>query len=669
MMFFQFDSTSSGRLALLLTVLSLAGCGAGGAGDSSQNNNASQSTPHVISSLAKIGTNGAMELALSNGRAFFIDQNLSEIRSVPVDGGEIVTHANFSALQFVPKEGKVLIPRDRGIYSISGTEVGISTLSALHSIAHQVSDVAMGTSSVYWSEYDGDAFGVSRIWRTPLITTSTTPISTIGGYTTDQVVDKVFSGIVRLVLDNTTLYVSESEAGNIYRINTLTGAMDQIASAISPGRYNTLSLAATTDWLFVLTVETVGLNSVRKLTRINKITGASTEVTGPGLESFIAADSGHIYWWKFPPSGPGRDLVQMDDATGQSRIIVQNREVQLQGTSAPYSDGTNIWWFNSYFLGPLRTSDNMAELWTVPVAGGIPVMVKNFDPSFGPYTNYKTPAWFQTDNSYVYWVSVFSEFWRVPKDGTGVPEKIPVQESGVISRFLFAGDQFVWADLRGIRKMAKSGVNEITLEWEWSIPANSSPTTMTSDLDNFYWTTEDYNPVTTVIQTSIYAKPLVGGSQQLLGIVPGGHTNRIVPYQDSLLIARNSGSGGGISVMPKAGGTAVELLRSDSDGLNDIFVLGDVLYIMFQGVYSLNLNTGTLNTLSPIIPRGNRLYVDTNHIYWTENNGAGSGAVQRMPVSGGQIEPLYNGSWCFGITGDAQKVYWMAGNQLLSTPK
>jgi hypothetical protein len=656
-------------------VLSLAGCGAG---DSSQSNNASQSTPHVISSLAKIGTNGGTELALSNGKIFFNDYNLGEIRSVPADGGEIVTHvvdSQLSPWQFVPVTGRISILNartDGGIYSISDTQIGVSTLSARHPQTFTVSDIAVGTSSVYWSEYDGDAFGVSRIWRTPLITTSTTPISAIGGYTTDQVVDQVFSGIVRLVLDSTTLYVSESETGDIYRINTLTGGMDQIASAISPGRYNTLSFAASTDWLFVLTEETAGLNRVKKITRINKTTGASTEVFGPVQESFlptnfIAADSGHIYWWQFPPSGPGRDLVQMDDATGQSRVIVQNREVQLQGASAPYSDGTNIWWFNSYFLGPLRTSNDMAELWKVAVAGGIPIMVKNFDPSFGPYLNYKTPAWFQIDNSYVYWVSEFSEFWKVPKDGTGVPEKIPVQESGVIDTFLFAGDQIVWPDLLGIRKIPKSGAVGATLEWQ--TPANSSPYAITSDSNNIYWTTEDYNPVTTVIQTSIYAKPVAGGSQQLLGTVPGGHTIRITPYQDSLLIARNSGSGGGISVMPKAGGAAMELLSTDSDGLNDIFVLGDVLYIMFQGVYSLDLNTDTLRTLVPSIPYGNRLYVDANHIYWTEKTVWGSGAVQRMPVSGGQIEPLYNGSWCFGITGDAQKVYWMAGNQLLSTPK
>ncbi len=162
------------------------------------------------------------------------------------------------------------------------------------------------------------------------------------------------------------------------------------------------------------------------------------------------------------------------------------------------------------------------------------------------------------------------------------------------------------------------------------------------------------------------------GATQLLGTISSiGHATRIYSYDDALLIVRDSATGGGISAIPKVGGPEVELIATSPDGPTDVFVKGGILYFLYSGLYAYDLNTGneiTLNT--DYFPDANRLYVDDSHIYWTEaNRVSGSGAVRRIPVSGGMAETIYSGDWSWDISGDAESIYWATGYEILSANK
>lgn len=674
------------RFASLTFFLILGACngGGGGGGSSTSTNSSNNNSQHTIVSLAKIDSGGGFSLALANNRIYFTDYNDSEIHSVPVQGGEITTLLNYmhgSLNPLVHKNGTIFslqTATQGGLYAIPDNVEGITTLSAMQKNGNSTQQIALSGSHVYWIEVDCNIVSStncysSTIWRAPLTPTSTTPYSQYGGKTTDLVVNKVFIGISQFVMDGNILFVSEGETGNIYRVDVNTGNYTQIASGASLGALRAISLVVTNEWLFALLVEPAGGNHF-KISRIDKITGSNitiaTTATGSMSEK-IVSDTQGMYWWQSQSSTAVMDLKRFDSVTAQVTTLASAplAAPNPNPMSQFFSDGINIWWIR-YSSVPVGLGFvNSYEIEYVPVTGGAVTNVASIDENV-----MGTVGALTADSTTLYWVGL-SSFWKMPKTG-GTPVSIP---SGIFgkyigsNKFVVTDTHFVWGEngLDAVRKMPKVGVLDPTLLWQ-PTDRNSSPTAITADDQNIYWTTDDYDPATTNWSISVYSRPILGGVTQRLGTISSlGHATRIYQYDDTLLIIRDSLAGGGISKIPKVGGPETELIATNSDGLTDVFVKGGILYFLYSGLYAYDINTGneiTLNT--DYFPDANRLYIDDSYIYWTEANRAfASGAVRRVPLGGGAAETIYSGNWSWDIFGDTKSIYWAAGSEVLSTNK
>ncbi len=682
------------RFASIAFCLILAACGGGGGGGGggssadTSTNFTNNNTQHTIVSLAKIDSGGGFSLALANNRIYYTDSNDSEIHSVPVQGGVITTHLNNmygGPGPLVHKNATLfgLGNNQNGLgalLSLPDNVEGITTLSAMQRAGNSTEQIAIRGSYVYWIEIDCNVISPtncysSTIWRAPLTPTSTTPYSQRGGITTDLVVNKTFLGISKFALDGNTLFVSESLTGNIYRVDLGTGNYTQIVSGLSPGALRTLSLVVTNEWLFALTTETPGSNpgGIYKISRIDKITGSTTTIAtslnSTEIHGEIVSDAGGMYWWQWQSPAVAIDLKRIDSITGQITTLA-SVPVGSPGTILGFfSDETHVWWVRDSTV-----PDGLGFLWlneiqNVPKTGGAVTTVASIDADVMGTVNGLTG-----DSTILYWVSQ-GGFWKLPKTG-GMPINIP---SGVFGRyigsnsFVVTDTHFVWGEtgLDAVRKMPKAGVPDPTILWQ-AADRNSSPTALTADDQNIYWTTDDYDPATTNWSISVYSRPITGGAAQLLGTITSiGRATRIYQSDDALLIVRDSATGGGISAIPKVGGPEIELIATGPDGPTDVLVKGDILYFLYSGLYVYDLNTGNeiiLNT--DYFPGANRLYIDDSHIYWTEaNRGSGSGAVRRMPISGGMAETIYSGDWSWDISGDADAIYWGTGYEILSANK
>jgi hypothetical protein len=667
------------RIASVVSCLILAACNGGGGGSGNTSSNSPNNNPqHTVVSLAKSG--GYFSLTLANNQVYFTDYADSIIQSVPVNGGSIMTHLNYhnsSLNPLVDTNGTIFTIGTQdggGVYGIPDYAEGITTLSAMQKNGNSTEQIAISGSYVYWVEVACDVVSPtncysSTIWRAPLTPTSTTPYSQRGGRTTDLVVNKVFSGISKFALDGNILFVSESQTGNIYRYDLGTGNLTQIVSGLSPGALITPSLVVTNEWLFALTIDSGGYF---KITRIDKITGITTtiatSVNSTSILGNIVSDAGGVYWWQWQSPAIAINLKRIDSITGQITTLT-SVPVGSPNTIAPgfYSDGTNVWWIRQ----PAGIPD-FDEIQHVSVQGGTVTTLASLDPNVEG-----NPGALVGDATALYWTGP-NGFWKIPKTG-GTPTNIP---SGIVgkyigpSTFAVTDTHFVWGEnysLDAVRKMPKTGVPDPTLIWQATddVTEISQPSAIASDDQNIYWVTRDYHIATVSSTISAYSRSIAGGPAQLLSTLTSiGTPVRILPYSDALLIVRDSASGGGISAIPKTGGSEVELISTDQSGLTDIFVKNDIMYVLYSGLFTYDLNTGKINTLIDSIPSTNRLYVDDSHIYWTEaNRSSATGAVRRIPISGGTEETIYSGDWSWDISGDAGSIYWATGYEILSANK
>lgn len=228
----------------------------------------------------------------------------------------------------------------------------------------------------------------------------------------------------------------------------------------------------------------------------------------------------------------------------------------------------------------------------------------------------------------------------------------------------------------GLHSIPDNAVNATSTTLLWAAGNNVVTMWLVVDDTNVYWFTDDYDIATTSLTTNIYSKPLAGGATQHLGTIAGGHAIKISQSIDSLFISTGSSAGGGIYVIQKSGGTAVQVISTTIEGPSGSWVKGDVLYFFYYGLYSYNLLTGVLiqifdtGTNPYLFLVDGELYVDDTHVYWTEGYyGQGYGAVRRVPIASGPVETLYYGDWCWDITGDGSSIYWTTGKSILKTTK
>jgi hypothetical protein len=109
------------------------------------------------------------------------------------------------------------------------------------------------------------------------------------------------------------------------------------------------------------------------------------------------------------------------------------------------------------------------------------------------------------------------------------------------------------------------------------------------------------------------------------------------------------------------------LVRTKGFEPSDLQIVGNIMYLLAEGVRSLNLDTGEAKTL---VQQNStkRIYVDGANIYWTQAIYGGGGGLYTVSITGGTVQKLYNGpSW--KITGDDSHIYWATGFQILSMEK
>lgn len=643
----------------------------GSGGDSG--NNGLQT--HSVKTLAKgsPGSNGATSaaLALSGGRIYFNDRG-AEPRSVPVGGGEIITHwawEFFSLHRLYHAAGKLFmfeLSGDGGLFSIPDTAVGITTLSAAG--IGSLRDIVTDGTNVYWGESGKGVLGIPRV------PTAFSPLEL--GRSTNQ----LFSSsdpYLRIVLDGNVIFISESQSGDIYRLDLATGSSTKIVSALNANQLSTLPfenalpLVVTEDALYALV-------NRRNIVRIDKQTGASsTAVSTFQAEGKIKSDAAGVYWWQ--ADFPGIRLMRLDSKTGViSTVTVAPDEIRdTMDVDDFYSDGSDIWWANRVIT---TSGDIDIEIQHVPVAGGQPVLTARFNATLG-LNNGLAAVSLTGDATDLYWLGQATVIMKISKSG-GTPQIVTGAVNGGLTSLVVTGSELIWGEnwVGRVRKMPKEGQPIATVEWAVPMAHDFSyqPVDTTIDETSLYWSVYHYNTKTGDASTVIYTMPVAGGPVQEVGTFPRD-TLRIFSGGDYLFLIRWTPTGHILSYFPKTGGALQDIVPDVPFNFNDpadIFVKNGVAYIALEKLYAYDLATHGLTPIKMDLPdtstfislNPNKIYVDDSHIYWS-SAAEGKGGVYRIPISGGMLEILYSGQPSSQLTGDEAHIYWIAGWDILALDK
>lgn len=528
-----------------------------------------------IVTLAKVPGGGATAATLSNGRVYFTDYNNGRLHSVSVDGGEIVTHylstGSPGNIVHLANQIFVLNTETAGILqSLPDTSVGITTLSGSRNISSNPEDIATDGTYVYWSEFDYGGAWSSQVLRTPLVPTASSPVNISSGASTDKLITFPLQGIARIALEVNQLFVSEGVTGNVYKVDLSTGGVSTLASALSTGTLNKLPLAVTGGYLYAV------VNGAT-IVQINKSSGGQTTVaSGVIIDSKIKSDGNGVYWWEQQQTN--LVLRSLTSQTGQITNIVTIPATTIYDF---YAEGGNVWWFDSSSSGNVSVNK-------VAVSGGSAVTVATFDPTLGT-NNGMVPRAIAADATNLYWLGQINAILTLPKTG-GTPAVVTREVNSTMSAITLTSSHIVWGETYGgryggVRKIPKAGQN--TPGTVWQVPFPSMPKHMTADATSLYWIEENFNPTS----TSVSSMAVADGIVQNLGTLNGNGT-RLFPYIDTLFIVKNTGSGYVISAMPRIGGAEVNVVTSNAP-IDDLYVIGGILYFISYDVYAYNLNTLT----------------------------------------------------------------------------
>lgn len=670
-------------LALFLIWLESCSGGGGGSvpasslnqGDNGSGSGNNGPRTHSVKTLAKSspGNNGSTSaaLTLSNDRIYFLDRG-GEPRSVSVGGGEIITHwANefFNLHRLYHAAGKLFmfdLSGNGGLFSIPDTGAGITTLS--NAGIGSISDVATDGTNVYWGERGKGVMGIPRV------VTASSPLEL--GRSTNQ----LFSSsdpYPRIVLDGSVIFISESQTGDIYRLDLTTGRSTKLVSALNANQLatfpweNALPLVVTDDALYTLV-------NKHDIIRIDKETGASSiAVSTFQAEGKLKSDAGGVYWWQ--SDSRGIPLMRLDSKTGViSTVTVAPDEIRhTSDVDDFYSDGSEIWWANRALTD---SGDINVEIQHVPTTGDQPVLTARFDATHG-LNNGLAPVSLAGDATDLYWLGQANVIMKISKSG-GSPQIVTGAVNGGLTSLVVTPSELLWGEnwFGRVRKMPKEGQPIATVEWAVPMEPDLSfqPVDTTADETNLYWTLYNYNTKTGDANTVIYTKPFAGGAVQEVGTFPGDIV-RIFSGEGDLFLIRWTPTGHLLSYFPKSGGALQDIASDVSFNFNDsfdVFVKNGVSYIGLQGLYTydmarhefakVKIDPPDVNSFIPTAP--NSLYVDDKHIYWAVSI-HGSGGVYRVPISGGTAEVLYDDQPSSQLRGDKDHLYWMAGWDILQLDK
>lgn len=647
-------------LAIILFTILLQACGGGGGGGGGGAAGGSSAptlvTSHPIMILAQMPSGGGFNVTLDNGRVYFSNYNTGEVKSVAVTGGEIATHYKmFAAFGNVIHRGNqifALQTQTAGeLLALPDTAVDMSTLSANQNASSRTEDTVNDGTYVYWSEYDLAAL-TSSVWRIPLTPTGSSPIDPVSGASMDKLIGFTLNGKTRIALDGNKLFVSESGTGNIYKVDLATRQATTLTTAIAAGStVMPIPLTAASGNLYALINGTT-------IVQINETNGGKTAITTTAtLASRVKSDGNAIYWWETPPPTGAAQLRQYSSQTG----LTTNLAIFPGYSITPVYDydivGGQVWWLRPDSLGNVLVQH-------VPVSGGTPTTVTTFNPVISVGSSVSmTPQLVAADATNVYWTSSAGTL-TLPQTG-GIPAYVTHHDTFPSSITLTSSGIVLGGSFQtGITTIPKTAQPPAPTAVRQTV-FPSMPINMTADTFSLYWATENFNPTTSTLSSKLASN----GAINNLGTMTGNIT-RAFPYMNALYFVKQTPTGYTVSYIPSNGGAEVVLISSNGQ-ISDVFVANNIVYVVAGAVYAFNLSSQTLSTLVASRPNANRLYVDSNHVYWTEASPVGSatGGVYRTPLTGGAIETIYSGYPSWEITGDGTRIYWAAGWEILSTNK
>lgn len=573
-----------------------------------------------------VGVGYAWHLCVSQGRVYFDDYNMDKVLSIPTGGGEIITHHAGNLTGPIAHGGGRIYAA--GGYSLPDTAVGASTLSRLRTAHSWPLDIATDGSYVYWVEYDSTPRS-SIIVRVPLTISSTTPLDR-DGYSTDLVIDFDLQGRCRFVMEGSNLYVSEGQTGILYRVDLSTGNAIVIANGLGGDTLNEVPLVACHGSVYAMVGQT-------DIIRVNTVTGEKSLVSsGLMYQPRLECDGEAVYWWE-----SGAEVTNLKRVNGLTGEVTTVCDKQGGSLLAFHADGTQVWWISSSFD---------TEVWCVPGEGGSPKLVATIEdsalspPDSGALTS---------DTTNLYWLGKYGGLTTVPKAG-GVAHHVPGAGGSLASVLAVANDCIVWGEGRGsIRKVPKGGQTVPVFEVD---EGNAYLEDICVDSDNVYFLYYRWESNESVVDKL----PLHGGPSESIATIVG-HACSLAVGMDYIYV----GGDGAVCQIPKAGGD--ETVIANFPGVGDIDVDGDELIVLSEnGISMLNLSTLSLKALLEASNwHPSYLYVDPNHIYWTEG-----GTVCRIPRDGGIEERRWHTSgYAKQIDGDSDRIYWGGGGRVLSQYK
>jgi len=324
------------RTAGFVTFVSLAliGCGGGGGGETSSVG--ATTATHVVTSLASVPSNGAVSLAVANGRVYFTDQNASSVHSVPVAGGAVTTHVTmFESFWPVRYAGDTLYLLGRrnagGLFSIADSSVDATSADLIWRAAFESSPVwlTLDESNIYWATDDYDVATTRykvRIYAIPLAGGAVRLVGTIAG-----------QHALRIAHAGSDLYVAAGAAsgGGIFRLPKSGGPALALFTTTADG--------PTDIWVKnnLLYFFYSGLYVYDLATGASKPLWTSpTQVDGE-----LYVDDAHIYWTEANRSG----RVEFGGGTGAvRRIPIGSGPVETLYTGTwswdIIGDATSIYW-------------------------------------------------------------------------------------------------------------------------------------------------------------------------------------------------------------------------------------------------------------------------------------------------------------------------------------
>jgi hypothetical protein len=631
----------------LASVVTLCSCGGGGSGGTAN----TTASPRIITTLAHLGS---YNVSVSNGRAYFSNNNTGEIKSVANGGGAITTHySTFASFAQVIHQGaqiySVNSSTSGSVIALPDNSFDVTRLSANQNSASSSVDVVTDGTNAYWSAYDGGAL-TSHIVSIPIIPTGKSPVAPPNGASTDLLINFTLNGVARIARDGTNLFVLEGATGNLYKVNLTTRQVSTVATAIVPVSTYPTPLVAAGGYLYALANNT-------KILQINENTGTSTIVaTANSVNgSAIKSDGSAVYWLDLQATG----LIfrSFSSQTGQ----ITNITAPFPATTIVYDyciASGQLWWYDD-------SVPSMVTIKKVPVIGGIPVAVSSFAFNLnGNIAAYTFPYRVVSDSTNLYWITN-SGIFTLPQTG-GVPTIVTSNLTNAPYNYSMAltSSSIIWGQSgnTGIMEHPKvpNPVNP-TIISQGTFPL--TPYNLTADASSLYWAVQ--NP-TLPMQSTLFSQSFSTGVISNLGTSSNIIYN-IFPYLNSIYLVRKTPSGYTISTISTAGGAEVTLLSliSNVEAISYIFVTNNILYFTSSntisgvgGVYALNLATLSKSTLASNVMYPNQLYVDNSNVYWSTLGPLGGG-IYRTPILGGTVESIfYNNYGCGSITGDSTQIYW-----------